>query len=186
MLKGWGIIKKNIRRITMGIKGILYCTRKREHKISMIDPGETAREVHALFVNIAALAEVDIDLDVDPALGNVPLNAESLHTILSNLVHNAIDACRFDGSGRRHRIVIRAFGKGPLVIFEISDDGPGIQEEWEKSMFTRAFSTKDRYGSGLGLLITKKLVDELGGQITFSSRQNTGTAFRITFPVKIE
>jgi histidine kinase len=184
MLKGWEIIKRNVNRITNGVKDILYSTRTRDHELSMIDPGEAAGDVYSLFLKASALENINLESEIDEGLGSIPLNSEGLHTILSNLVHNAIEACKSDESGRRHTITIRAFRKGPLVIFEVADDGPGIPKEWEKSLFTRPLSSKDRYGSGLGLLITKKIVDELCGQITFISAANAGTTFRVTFPAK--
>lgn len=184
MLKGWDIIKRNVDRISTQVKDILYCAKKREHKICMIDSAGVAREIYGLFVDTATLENTDFILYIDPKLGKMSLNAESLHTVLSNLVHNAIEACKFDVSKSKHQVKLSAFKKGPLAIFEISDDGPGIPEEWEGSLFRSVHSTKDRLGSGLGLLITKKIVDELGGQITFSSKLNSGTTFRVTFPIK--
>ena len=110
--------------------------------------------------------------------------AEDLHTILSNLVHNALDACKFDLNRKDHRVVVKTHLKGPIAIFEVSDNDPGLPQGWENYVFTEVLSTKERYGTGLGLLVTKKIVDELGGQITVSSHPDEGTTFRVSFPMK--
>ena len=183
-LKGWGIVQRNVARISSLVKDILYCAKKRGHEISVIDPNQVVLEVFDLFHETAALEKIQLNVDIDPQLGSVQLNSEDLHTILSNLVHNALEACKFDLNRREHRVMIRTDHKGPIAIFEVSDNGPGLPEEWKSYVFTEILSTKERYGTGLGLLVTKKIVDELGGQITFSSHPKEGSTFRVSFPIK--
>ena len=184
-LKGWEIVQRNVARISSLVKDILYCAKKREHILSIIEPNQVVREVFELFRGASALEQIELVLDLEPKLGLSLFNAEDLHTILSNLVHNAIEACKFDVNRRDHRIVLRSILKGSLAVFEVEDNGPGLPEEWENYLFTGMLSTKGRYGTGLGLLVTRKIVNELGGQITFSSRTpGEGSVFRVTFPIK--
>ena len=184
-LKGWEIVQRNVARISSLVKDILYCAKKREHILSIIEPNQVVREVFELFRGTAALEQIELVLDLESKLGLILFNAEDLHTILSNLVHNAIEACKFDVNRRDHRIVLRSILKGPLAVFEVEDNGPGLPEEWENYLFTGMLSTKGRYGTGLGLLVTRKIVNELGGQITFSSRTpGEGSVFRVTFPIR--
>ena len=184
-LKGWEIVQRNVARISSLVKDILYCAKEREHILSIIEPNQVVREVFELFRGASALEQIELVLDLEPKLGLSLFNAEDLHTILSNLVHNAIEACKFDVNRRDHRIVLRSILKGSLAVFEVEDNGPGLPEEWENYLFTGMLSTKGRYGTGLGLLVTRKIVNELGGQITFSSRTpGEGSVFRVTFPIK--
>lgn len=183
-LKGWEIVQRNVSRIASLVKDILYCAKKREHEIGLVDPNQVVREVFDLFRETAAREKIGITIDTDPQLGPMLLNAEDLHTILSNLVHNALDACKFDSNRKNHRVAVKTCLKGPIAIFEVSDNGPGLPQGWENYMFTETLSTKERYGTGLGLLVTKKIVDELDGQITVSSHPNKGTTFRVSFPIK--
>ena len=151
----------------------------------MIDPNQVVREVFELFRGTANREKIELVLELESRLGPMLFNAEDLHTILSNLVHNAIEACKFDVNRREHRIMLRSILKGPLAVFEVEDNGPGLPEEWENYLFTGMLSTKSRYGTGLGLLVTRKIVNELGGQITFSSTTpGEGSIFRVTFPLK--
>jgi nitrogen-specific signal transduction histidine kinase len=184
-IKGWEIVQRNVARISSLVKDILYCAKKREHTLSIIEPNQVVREVFELFRGTAALEQIELVLDLEPKLGLMLFNAEDLHTILSNLVHNAIEACKFDVNRRDHRIIFRSILKGPLAVFEVEDNGPGLPEEWENYLFTGMLSTKGRYGTGLGLLVTRKIVNELGGQITFSSKTpGEGSVFRVTFPIR--
>lgn len=184
-IKGWEIVQRNVARISSLVKDILYCAKKREHTLSIIEPNQVVREVFELFRGTAELEQIELALDLEPKLGLILFNAEDLHTILSNLVHNAIEACKFDVNRRDHRIIFRSILKGPLAVFEVEDNGPGLPEEWENYLFTGMLSTKGRYGTGLGLLVTRKIVNELGGQITFSSiKPGEGSIFRVTFPIR--
>jgi len=105
--------------------------------------------------------------------------------ILSNLIANAIDACN-----RRGRIVIRAraarhFQSGQEGIrVTIADDGVGIQPENKQKLFTPFFSTKGEVGTGLGLWVTKDLIEKKGGSICFRSQTQPkpGTTFSFFIP----
>ena len=184
-LKGWDIVQRNVARISSLVKDILYCAKEREHDLSVIEPNKVAQEVFDLFQEAAALDGIDLVMDLDSQLGSMLLNAEDLHTVLSNLVHNALEACKFDLDRKDHRVVIRSKRKGPLAIFEVDDNGPGLPEEWENYFFTGGLSTKGRYGTGLGLLVTRKIINELGGQLTFSSNnRKRGSTFSVSFPIR--
>ncbi len=183
-LTGWDIVQRNVARIATLVKDILYCAKKREHEISIVDPNQVVREVFDLYHEKAELERIELVMDIDSRLPPMALNAEDLHTILSNLVQNALEACKFDMNRHDHRIMIQSDQKGPIAIFEVSDNGPGLPEEWKNYVFTEIVSTKKRQGSGLGLLVTKKIVDELDGQITFYSRAKEGSTFRVSFPIK--
>jgi len=105
--------------------------------------------------------------------------------ILSNLIANAIDACN-----PRGRIVIRAratrhFQSGQEGIrVTIADDGVGIQPENKQKLFTPFFSTKGEVGTGLGLWVTKDLIEKKGGSICFRSQTQAkaGTVFSFFIP----
>ena len=183
-LTGWDIVQRNVARIATLVKDILYCAKEREHEINIIDPNQVVREVFDLYHEKAELEKIELVLEIDPRLPPMALNGEDLHTILSNLVQNALEACKFDLNTREHRILIRSVKKGPIALFKVSDNGPGLPEEWKNYVFTEIVSTKKRHGSGLGLLVTKKIVDELGGQITSHSRAKEGSTFRVSFPIK--
>jgi signal transduction histidine kinase len=106
-----------------------------------------------------------------------------METCLTNLVSNGIDAVmmREEPGGR---VVLRTREDNGDLLFEVIDDGCGIDWETKGKIFTTFFTTKGGKGTGLGLLTTRKIVQEHGGRIDVESTPGAGTTFRIRLPRK--
>jgi len=104
---------------------------------------------------------------------------------LVNLVDNAIDACRDDPNlGTQHRVTVTTvMGPDQTLQFEVSDNGSGMSKEVRSKLFSSFFSTKGPQGTGLGLLVTSKLVEEHNGSIEVESELDEGTCFRVRLPL---
>lgn len=111
-------------------------------------------------------------------LPQAQLDRRQIKQALINLLKNAIEA--LDRKGGRIDIATCA-GEGSIYI-QMADNGPGMREETVKKLFTPFFTTK-RTGSGLGMAVIKKIVDEHDGQITVDSELGRGTSFNIRLPV---
>jgi signal transduction histidine kinase len=109
-----------------------------------------------------------------------------LRQVFSNILANALEAVGRNGKiclRSRDAVDWRSGRRGVKVLF--SDNGPGIKAEARGRLFTPFFSTKGEQGTGLGLWLTRSLVDKNNGRITFRSNsqpQNRGTTFAIFFP----
>ena len=103
-------------------------------------------------------------------------DAEQLKTCFSNLAINAVQAM-VDGGALK--LTLRP-QKNDIRI-EVADTGPGIAPEALGQIFEPYFSTKD-IGIGLGLALTRKLIEDHGGQITVRSEMGTGTTFNVILP----
>ncbi|MGQ9655988.1 MAG: ATP-binding protein, partial [Thermodesulfobacteriota bacterium] len=79
-------------------------------------------------------------------------------------------------------IVRTRFDDESSLVFEVIDDGVGMSEEVRAKAFTSFFTTKGTKGTGLGLMVTDKLVQEHGGKMTVESTPGQGSTFRITIP----
>jgi two-component system nitrogen regulation sensor histidine kinase GlnL len=126
----------------------------------------------------------------DPSLPPVRGDERRLAQIFLNLLKNAVEAVRGLKKG-----TIRVISKmdldlhlggmdhspRPMIAVEIVDNGPGVRGEDLEKLFTPFFTTKAR-GSGLGLAVSHKLVQEHGGTLKLSSRYGEGTAVRVTIP----
>jgi signal transduction histidine kinase len=116
--------------------------------------------------------------------GIIMLCTESgaLSQVLINLINNALIHA-FDDV-QQGTIKITASESPSSIILEVSDDGKGINQNQQKNIFDKYFTTKQQEGgSGLGLYIVKKLVnDNLMGEISLKSNINEGSAFTITLP----
>ena len=106
---------------------------------------------------------------------------DQLVQVFLNLVLNAIDATR-GISGREPCIVVRAEQREGAVEVTVSDNGCGITPEHAARVFQPYFTTK-RHGTGLGLFVTRKLIEEHGGTVTFEANPMVGTGFRVRLPL---
>ena len=115
------------------------------------------------------------------------MDPDGLHSVLSNLVTNAIDACKMDLWNENHLIEIRSKkGADGSTVIEVADNGTGIDQDLKDQVFEDFFSSKGDKGTGLGLMVTQKVLREHGGTITFRSRPGQGTTFVATFPRRDE
>jgi len=114
------------------------------------------------------------------------MDPHTLHTVLLNLVSNAVDACLFDEStSKKWRVgVTTAAETGNRIRFEVSDNGTGMSDEVKEKMFTSFYSTKGHRGTGLGLLVTHKLVEEHDGRIEVETQFGQGTTVRVWLPFR--
>ena len=106
-----------------------------------------------------------------------------IRQVLSNLLSNSMDAVPKNG-----RICLRIHGAGKrdgtrIVRFIIADTGSGIRPESLKTIFEPFFTTKEVIGTGLGLWVTKQILEKHGAHIRVRSRFGTGTVFTIDFPL---
>lgn len=182
--KGIEMLSRNIERISLFVKAFLGFSMGREIHVKISNPAEIAKEVVDLY-SVKAM-ELGIELK-NECVGNIPpapIDYESMHECLTNLVGNAIDACTMSDKGKKYQVIVRTFEEAGNINYEIIDNGCGMDYEVKKKVFTSFFTTKGLGGSGLGLLMTKKIVQEHGGRIELHSEPGEGTVFRITLPRK--
>ena len=166
--KGWAMVQNNINTISDLVMNMLTYSREREPDYEFCSPNEIAKEVSDLF---------------DVSLKEWFLDPRGIHRCLLNLVGNAIDACILDpDESKDWSVVIRTRKEEGYISFDVVDNGMGMNREVQSKLFGRFFSTKGGKGTGLGLLVTQKIVDEQGGNISFESEPGKGTTFTMRFP----
>ncbi|RJP29439.1 MAG: PAS domain-containing sensor histidine kinase [Candidatus Omnitrophota bacterium] len=181
VLKGWGVIERNFDKVTSLVKDFLSFSKGRLPETQMVNPNELVMEVIALYKDVAHNAKVRLIADLEENLQSAPLDPSGIHTCLTNLLSNAIDATVLSEKGRGN-VTIRTREKNGCLIFEVSDEGCGMDYDVKRKVFTSFFTTKGGGGTGLGLLTTRKIVQEHGGQIVLDSEIGQGTTFRIELP----
>lgn len=118
----------------------------------------------------------------DYSLPVIRLDANLLKQILLNIIMNALQAME-NGGGKL--LVETAAAGTDDVCFIIADNGPGIPAETIDRIFDRYFTTKKSgEGTGLGLFVTKSLLENMGGEISVTSRSGGGTTFTVTLPIQ--
>ena len=181
--RGWQMVQDNVARISKFVKEFLAFARGHIARVSLVDPNRPVRRVLELFADTAAQAGIQLIVHLDEGIAPAPLDEDDIHTCLSNLVSNAIDACLLSSRKRKYAITVTSREEGDTLIYEVADNGQGMDYEISKKVFSKFFSTKgsDR-GTGLGLLTTKKIVHQHGGRISFTSKEEEGSVFRIELP----
>lgn len=176
-----GFIKSSIAKMDRLISAILNLTRegRREFQPEKIDTRELIEAIVWTLAHQAAEAQAEIHIAPLPDLVSDRL---ALEQIFSNLIDNAI---KYLKPGVPGEIRIRGRTKLGYAIFEISDNGRGIDAKDHQRIFDlfRRAGTQDKPGQGIGLAHVRALVRRLGGTMSVSSELNTGSTFTITLPI---
>ena len=126
-----------------------------------------APEMQAAGIRYASRVAPDLTCHID---------AEQMERALVNLMKNAVQAMRDGG-----HLTVQAAASGEEVVVEIADDGAGMSEEVQARLFEPFFTTREQ-GSGLGMALVARAVEENRGQIEIDSRQGEGTVCRLRLP----
>jgi signal transduction histidine kinase len=152
---------------------------RRPHEVPQrVDITEVVGEIVALVRYLAEKERVEIELRLAPTTEPVIGDEQKIRQIILNLVLNAIQA--IDGPGR---LEISTAGDDGEVTIEVADSGTGIEPHELQQIFEPFYSSRpDGRGTGLGLFISKIIVDQLGGSIDVTSTLGEGTRFIVRFP----
>ncbi len=183
--RGWDIVKRNIGEISNIAQNILFSAKEREIECLEVSPGEIIKDTVAFFREKAAAMNIELAHYSDPALLSVDLDPASMRRVLSNLIWNAMEACKQDKSKDSHKVTIRAgFHDRFCCNFEVEDDGIGMDESQIESIFEEFYSDKGSDGTGLGLFVADRIVRQHGGRIEVLSSPGKGSTFRVILPMK--
>jgi PAS domain S-box-containing protein len=152
---------------------------RREFTLERLRPLQALNEARDRFCDDAAEKHIRVEVKAFADLSFVQADRRALRSILDNLLSNAIRYTPSDGE-----ILLAAEEVQEFVQFTVRDTGRGIEAERLGTIFDR-FSTFSEKGSGLGLALGRRLVEQLGGQIAVESRLGHGSTFRFTLPVAL-
>jgi PAS domain S-box-containing protein len=178
---GWDMLKRNINRISALVKNLLNFSKGRTPHVTLVNPTDIVRDIISLYQDAAQKDGITLVAEVDESIAPAPFDSEEIHTCLANLVSNALDACQMSEK-MVCSVTIRCKEENGSIIFEVADQGAGMDYEIKQKVFTNFFTTKGSGGTGIGLLLTRKIVQEHGGKITVDSAPGEGSLFRLIFP----
>jgi signal transduction histidine kinase len=181
--RGVQMLKRNVEKISSLVKSLLSFSKGRQPCVKLVDPNAPAREVLDLYSAMARRAGVVLEGVLQEDLAPAAMDAEEIHACLTNLVSNAVDACQVSEK-KECRVVLKTSESGEALVYEVADTGCGMDYEVKNRIFTTFFTTKGAGGTGLGLLTTRKIVQEHGGKILVDSHPGQGTSVRIVLPRK--
>ena len=183
------VVPRELERINGILERLLELARPAPATFTRIRLSAVVDRAVDLFANEIESQRVQVTRDYARDLPAVAADEESLYRAVINLVGNALEAMPEGGQLGLHLGLAPADGFRPRtgtagrhVVIEVSDTGAGIPREDADRLFNPFFTTKER-GTGLGLAVTHKIVEDHGGVINFESTTGAGTTFRIVLPL---
>ena len=184
LTKGWRVVDRNLEKIYNLTMNLLAYSKDREPRLELINPKKLLDECVELLATAANNKGVMVVADVDKDHPAVPLDPDGMHQVIMNLLSNALDAVTPQEG--LIRIVCHYQAEERQTLIEVIDNGSGIPEPMMKHMFELFHSTKGNRGTGIGLAVARKIVEEHEGSISVQSRAGEGTTFTIRLPVEHE
>ncbi len=183
IIDGWEILQRNFNKTTDLVKGFLSFAKGRLPELVPTNPNKIVEDLIKLYYQTAKTLNVELKAKFGKTSYSFPLDPEGIEACLTNLVSNAIDAAMMR-EDKKGRVEIRTNFKHATLVFEVNDNGCGMDSEVIQQIFTTFFTTKGTKGTGLGLLTVNKIVKEHGGTLEVDSIPKKGTTFRMIFPLK--
>lgn len=175
-------ITEQVHRAGDVIKNLRKLARKGEIEKSRLNLKGLVDGVMALIQADAAHEGVAVDSRQADGVPDINGNAVQLQQVLLNLTRNAVDAMR-DNKGRPKQLSVETRGSaGEMVEIRVSDRGPGVSSNLEDAIFNPFFTTKQQ-GLGVGLAISRSIVEAHGGALTYEERDGGGSTFIVSLPI---
>jgi signal transduction histidine kinase len=182
--EGLGLVREMVSRIRKMVLDVLLFSKDRRLHFTDTPVAEFAEDASRGIEPLVREHDIGFVVECPEDAGSFEVDSGLLRTALVNVLENAVDACLDEKTRQSHRIVLRIGGDWREVVFQVEDDGVGMDEETRAKMTNLFFSSKDRKGTGLGLYITSRTVREHGGVLEAESQPGRGTIFTIRIPRK--
>jgi len=171
-------IQDEVKRLNRLVEDFLSFARPNPAHKSLIDINQMITRIINL-IPIPEFKEKDISLNVQLSkeISEVNIDEHQINQAIVNLTNNAIQA--IPGKGE---IILKTEKSGNGILITIMDTGIGIPDEEKEKVFEPFFTKKQR-GTGLGLAVVKKIIDNHRGEIKITDRENGGTAFSLWLPM---
>jgi len=178
---GWKIVARNLDRIYELTMNMLAFSKQRQPELEATHLPKLLEEIVELVQRQYDQKQVALITDFEAGMPLAMVDPGGMHQAVLNLLSNALEAvepesgavslsCRYDGERKR-------------AIVQVNDDGCGMSASQLRNLFQPFQSSKGMRGTGLGLVVTKKIVEEHGGTIEVTSERNRGSTFTIALPV---
>lgn len=184
------VVISEVDRINRLIERMMNFTRPKELIIRETNIHKVLKDITLLEQKTVANKNIRLEQVYDPSLPAIEADEDQLKQVFFNLIRNAIEASSDRGKIQLVTRVRTGYSiktsatanPGQSIVVEIVDSGTGISESDMKNLFTPLFTTKSK-GSGLGLPISLKIVENHGGKIKITSEKGLGTTAQVFLPV---
>lgn len=178
---GWYMLERNLDKVQALTMNMLAYSKPRRPTLELTHVPHVLNECLELVRNNAEAKKVTLLTEISTTQPPIPIDADGIHQAVLNLLVNAIDAV----PANRGVVTLSAEydAVSQTTVIEVQDNGVGIAEKEKEQIFQPFWSTKGQRGTGLGLAVTRKIVEEHNGEIEVISKVGQGTTFRIRLPI---
>lgn len=177
-------IGQELNRLERIVREVLGYARPADSKLSNVDLAAWLRELSGFIKPDLDATKIELELET-PSSVFASIDTDQMRQVMLNLIRNAQEAL----NGAPGRIIVSAHsersflhGKSTdVAVLSVTDNGPGIPADVQARLFDPFFTTKAT-GTGLGLPIVARLVEQHGGEITFQSAPRAGARFSVRLP----
>jgi signal transduction histidine kinase/FixJ family two-component response regulator len=173
-------------RIRNAVLDILYYTKERDIRPEPIEVQTIVDDVIQILEPKLSDRTIQWHCHVESGLGSFRVDRAAMRTALINILENAVEACQEKGETPALSIDFHVRKVNNHIRFEIRDTGIGMDSKTQDKIFTLFFSSKGQRGTGLGLFIAKKVIEQHRGTIHCESEKGRGATFRIDIPVSTD
>jgi len=174
---------KATERISKFTENLLHFSKKTDLEFDFASLNQMTAEAIDLLKIKARKKNVSIFCDLDESIPDILVNRNHIFQVFMNLIINAVDACEEKGEVKVKSYKEKTADKS-LIIWEVEDNGKGITEENKEKIFSEFFTSK-KDGTGLGLSVCKKLLDNHKAELCFNSEIGKGTTFYVKLNPKL-
>jgi signal transduction histidine kinase len=183
--KGWKIVEKNQNKISALVLDMLTFSKEREPDLQPANINRVVGDVMELMQSRAADLEVELTCDLAVDIPTLVFDPEGIHRAILNVVTNAIDAAADAEEAGKVRVSTAYCAEDAKIRVVVSDDGPGIAPDEIATLFRPFVSSKKARGTGLGLPVSQKILNEHGGRISVVSQPGQGSRFTLELPAVV-
>jgi len=148
----------------------------------MVDVNEVIREMIVLLQNEAGRNSVSVCPELAEGISKIKADRVQLQQVFMNLILNAIEAMKDTGGGLTIKSQMKHDGQ---LLISVTDTGVGLPAENADRIFDAFYTTKPQ-GSGMGLAITRSIVESHGGRLWATANAGRGATFNFTLPIEVE
>ena len=180
--EGWKMVEGNVEKIKDLSLDLLNYGKYADVQFRVGDANAPVVEVVQLMESRAVAEGIELKAELSDQLAPIHFDPEGIHRCLLNLVTNAIDACGEDDAPGKTVTVRTKKPEKWAVEYQVIDTGGGMTKDVQDKIFQSFFSTKGTRGTGIGLMMTKRIVDQHQGIIEVTSEKAVGSIIRIKLP----
>ncbi len=173
---------EDAKRAAEMIRRLRSLSERRKYHIEFVDINKLIVETETLLRSQLIMSHLHVEMELDPALPMVSCDPSQLQQVFLNLLTNAIDATAKRDPPDRRLLIRTGHLKSNAVEISIKDSGTGFKDEPYRNLLKPFFTTKEK-GMGMGLPVSKSILQKVGGRLWATNNRGPGVTFYITLPI---